>query len=390
MADPTPLNLLPEETQFSEEIFRLFVDAVRDYAIFALDPNGFVLTWNSGAARLKGYKADEIIGSHFSRFYTEPDLLRNHPQWELDQALTNGSYEEEGWRVRKDGSRFWASVIITTVRDRTGRHLGFSKVTRDLTERKIAETRLREANRSLEIRVQERTAALERAVAAREEFFSIASHELRTPLTALRFKTQHTRRLIEKAPAADPEFRKFAEDVDGQVNRLVKLVDDMLDLTRLTQGKILIDPVPFDLNELIQEMLERMEPLFSSRATPLTARYAEPNVVVADRSRIDQVLQNLLTNALRYAPGKPVEMSVRSVNRFAEVRVRDHGPGIAAEFSQRVFERYERLSRSAGSSGLGLGLYLARSLVEAHHGTIQVETPPDGGACFVVRLPLAD
>jgi PAS domain S-box-containing protein len=167
------------------EAFRLFVEAVKDYAIFMLDPAGQVMTWNAGAERIKGYRADEIIGKHFSNFYTSEDRARNHPANELEIALRTGRYEEEGVRVRKDGSTFWAHVVITALIDRSGRLLGFGKVTRDVTERKHAEEALRKANEELERRVEERTRRLAEINQELESFCYSVSHDLRAPLRGM-------------------------------------------------------------------------------------------------------------------------------------------------------------------------------------------------------------
>lgn len=215
------------------DIATLLVEEVIDYAIFALDPNGHILTWNKGAQNLKGYKHHEILGQHFSIFYTEPDITRRHPDHELQLAIENGRYAEEGWRVRKDGTTFWASVVITALRDVHGHLRGFAKVTRDLTERKVAEDNLRRSYELLEERVNERTAALARAVKSRDEFLSIASHELKTPLTSLRLQSQMRIRNLDKGRNeyfSLEKLRKYFESDEKHFERLGNLIEDMLDI----------------------------------------------------------------------------------------------------------------------------------------------------------------
>ncbi len=209
---PTRANTGHELRQ-SEELFRLLVDGVKDYAIFVLDPAGIVSSWNTGAQNIKGYAASEIIGSHFSRFYTPEDLARNWPERELEDARTKGRFEDEGWRVRKDGTRFWANVIITALFDSDKRLIGFAKVTRDLTFRRRME-------------------AMEETGRQMNEFLAMLSHELRNPLSAIVNAVSLMRLSPEQANSS-------AQDViNRQVTHLVRIVDDLLDVSRITRGKI--------------------------------------------------------------------------------------------------------------------------------------------------------
>jgi PAS domain S-box-containing protein len=381
----------------TDEIFRLLVEGVSDYAIFVLNPEGLIQTWNTGARRLKGYDAIEVIGTHFSRFYTPEDIARDHPKWELEQASQNGRYEEEGWRVRKDGSRFWANVIITAIRDKQARLLGYSKVTRDLTERKKSEESLKDAYASLERRVQERTRELasakeqaERAVRTRDEFLSIASHELRTPLTSLKLKSQMAKRWYRRDAELSQEaekFQSFIFETDEQLDRVVKLVEDMLDLTRISQGVFAMSPVRVDLCGIAQNVVERMAAEFHAKHTPIEFRGCADALVLVDPFRMEQVVSNLLTNVLRYAYGKPVQVEVVTDQEVVRLSVQDQGPGIDKEKHQQIFDRYERLDSSAGVAGLGIGLYLSRMIVNAHSGSISVESDQGKGARFIVELP---
>ncbi|MEW6055092.1 MAG: PAS domain-containing sensor histidine kinase [Bdellovibrionota bacterium] len=385
----------------AEQIFRLLVDAVSDYAIFALDPNGYVLTWNRGAERFKGYKANEIVGQHFSRFYMRSDIENGKPDMELRVAADEGRYEEEGWRVRKDGSLFWANVVITALRDQSGVLRGFAKVTRDLTERKRAEENLQQLNENLEKKVRERTEdlikaaeRLETAVKSRDEFLSIASHELKTPLTSLKLQVQMRKRAIEKQGAQAPftleRLRQMVEDDEKQINRLNQLVDDMLDITRITAGKLTLQTELVDLCALIQEVTDRFAPQLEAAGCQV---FFDADCKVEgqwDLYRIEQVFINLLTNAMKYGAGKPIQIKVSAADGIAKLAVRDYGVGIAAEDHERIFLQFERAISASEVSGLGLGLYIVRQIVEAHGGRILLESKLGEGSLFKVELPIAN
>jgi len=378
--------------------FRLLVEAVEDYAIYLLDPEGRVLTWNLGAQRLKGYPAEEILGTHFRRFYTPEDQGRKHPENELKLARQNGKYEEEGWRVRKDGTRFWAQVVITALKNSEGQVWGFGKVTRDLTERKKAEDALRQANEELEARVKLRTEELQReksiaenAVKERDIFFSIASHELKTPLSALRLQAQLRKRSVLKGDFSDfaPEnLLDLCTDDERQVDRLIFLVDNMLNISRLTSGNFHLHVEEFILEEMVQKAVQRMEPILRETGNLCSVSLgAELTRGQWDAHRLEQVLTNLLSNAGKYAPGTPVEVSVQAEGTHVTIRVRDQGPGIPAAAQTRIFEPFERLKSAEKASGMGLGLYIAKQIVEAHQGSLRLESAAGEGTTFIIQLP---
>lgn len=379
------------KTDSSPEFYRLLVDAVIDYAIFALDPNGYILSWNKGAQRLKGYSPDEIIGQHFSIFYIEEDVKRGHPQFELVEANKNGTYQEEGWRIRKDGTRFWANVVITALKDDHGTLLGFAKVTRDLTERKIAQDELISLNANLEIRVEERTAELEKAIAVRDQFLSIASHELKTPLTTLKLQNELRKHEIAKVGIenlAPAKIEKMILSNEKQLERLIRLVDDMLDVSRLTLGKFQLEKEQIDLSLLVEDVLERYRPQFETHQIKLTVNIEPYLMIEGDKFRLEQVVANLLMNSIKYGNNQPVHVQVEQVDNRQVVKVIDQGIGIHEKNFKKVFDQFERAVSPNVASGLGLGLFICRQIIEAHKGEIWVESELGKGSTFVFSLPV--
>lgn len=352
--------------------FRAIVESTRDYAIFALDPTGHVATWNPGAERAKGYRADEIIGKHFSVFYPEELSARGYCERELEMALAEGRFEDEGFRVRKDGTRFWANVVITPLFDRDGTHTGFSKITRDLTERRKWEAD----------RIQ--LAQANEAVRLRDEFLSIASHELRTPLMALQLQLDLA---LSNRDALEPKVLSKLDRASRNAMRLSELITALLDVGRISAGKLTLTPISTDLSALVREVLDRLSDAAHAAKCEVAAAI-EPSIVGPwDPMRIGQVVSNLLANAFKYAAGTRIEVAVERAGDGAVIRVRDHGPGIPIADRERVFARFERAaSRSLG--GLGLGLYVAHQIVSAHGGSIRVDEAEGGGAMFIVELPL--
>jgi PAS domain S-box-containing protein len=365
----------------SEERFRLLVESVRDYAIFMLDPYGHVLTWNLGAERLKGYRADEIIGQHFSVFYPQADKDAKKPEMELDVATRIGRFEDEGWRLRKDGTPFWANVVITALWDRTGRLRGFAKVTRDFSERRAAE----ETARRLASETAQRRAA-EEAVAIRDEFLSIAGHELKTPLTALLF---HADSLARNASALTaPEISDRSNKILRNSRRLSRLIDELLDVSRIAAGRLTLEREEVELRALVGELVGRSKEAAAQVGSRIHVEAPEPITGSWDRLRVEQVVENLLTNAVKYGRGTPIRVRVERQDGVARVVVKDHGVGIAPADQARIFERFERAVSSRHYGGLGLGLWIVRQIVEAHGGHIRVDSRPNQGAEFTVELPL--
>jgi len=357
--------------------FRLLVDQVRDYAIFMLDREGYVRTWNRGAERIKGYRAEEIVGSHFSRFYLEEDVRAGKPARELELAAAEGRYEEEGERVRKDGTTFFANVVITALRDPGGGLRGFAKVTRDVTERRRAD----------EERV--RLARANEATRARDEFLAIASHELRTPITSLGL---HAEMLLRGRPpatsAALERMRPRLRTIHRQTERLGLLVQGLVDVAQITGGRLTLEPEPLDLAAVVRETAERWRDDLSRACCTLELRLGDGIPGRWDRRRLEQIVDNLIANAVKFGAGKPVEVVAEVAGPRARLVVQDQGIGIAPDDQRRIFERFERAVSARYYGGFGLGLWIVRNMVEAHGGEVRVSSEPGKGSRFEVTLPM--
>ncbi len=366
-----------------EVAFRLLVEAVVDYAIFLIGPDGRVLTWNLGAERAKGYAADEIIGQHFSRFYTPEEQEAGRPQFVLARAAEYGRFEDEGWRVRKDGTRFWADVVITALReDPDSPPYAYVKITRDLTERREAE----QQQRAL-IGEQRARAAAEEALVARDRFLAIASHELRTPVATLQLATEtmlrsHRRGRLD-ADRLDTGFRRILSATE----RLGALIAELLDVSRLASGGPSLHRQPTDIVALTREVADR----FSDRDEAARMRLVAPDEawLDVDAPRLDQVVTNLLDNALKYSPSEsPIEIRVTDADAGVELRIADRGIGLDAATRDRLFEAFGRGANAEHYQGLGLGLFISHRIVEEHGGRIEAAQRSDGhGAVFTVTLP---
>jgi len=489
--DMTERRREEEQLRQAEERLRLMIESVQEYAIFMLDRQGRVASWNRGAEHIKGYTAQEIVGQHFSRFYPPEEISAGKPERELEIASAKGRFEEEGWRVRKDGSRFWANVVLSATRNREGALIGFTKITRDLSERKRAAEEMAErarqqsvaaelglyalqsgqldrviersmqtvretlqiddvrilragespvpgartvrihapepdaeygflaasASRPLtandvrflqavanvvavamarsqseeQLRLAEREAVEERgrsvriqeALLERDEFISVAAHELRTPLTALQLKLQG----LESSGGLPPPKGERLGAAVRQTERLARLVDRLLDVSRIAQGRVEMTSESFDLAIIVRQVAEDFrEPATQARAA-LELQLPEKLEGSWDRLRIEQVLVNLLSNAVKYGAGKPITVKLEEVGDLVRLCVADRGIGIAPDDVDRIFGRFQRAAPIRNYGGMGLGLYITRHIVEAHRGTISVISKPGEGSTFVVELP---
>jgi len=375
------------------EWLRLLVDSVEDYAIFLLDANGHVASWNRGAERMKGYSAAEVLGRHVSMFYVPDYVAAGAPQHALEQALRDGTVRLEGWRVRKDGSRFWADATLTALADDRGHHHGFAKVTRDMTERQLAQQAIRELNADLERRVEERTAELAQAVRVRDEFLSIASHELKTPLTALDLQIRALRerlRASEGGTLSRADLEPKLTLLERQSMRLNTLINTLLDVTRITTGRMALSPERVDLAEVVRDIVTRSRELIDRSGSAVKVSGEASVVGTWDRLRTETVVANLLSNALKYGQGKPIEIAVARAGAVARLCVSDHGIGIPGDRQQRIFRRFERGVDEEHYSGFGIGLWLVQQAVDAHGGRIELTSREGEGATFVIELPVEE
>ncbi len=382
--DVTVERAAAEELRKSEERFRLLVEAVEDYAIFMLDPTGHVVSWNSGAQRSKGYAASEIIGQHFRVFYPPEVRARRHPEHELELALRHGTYEEEGWRLRKDGSRFWATVLITAVYDASGQHIGFAKVTRDTTDRRRLEQdreQAVEALASANAELGSLNTRLRQAAEEQSQFLAVTAHELRTPVTVL----SGTADTLAKhwAEMTDEERLEMLDGMASSTGRLRRLLADLLTASRLKSSVLEIRSEPVRVGELVDAAVAAVR-----RAHPDAEIHWEGATdleVVGDRDRLAQALDNLLGNALQHGV-PPIRVSVTGEPDRVVIRVEDHGAGVPERMRPRLFERF---ATGRPEGGTGLGLFIVRELARMHGGDARYERPsaerPAGA--FVLSLP---
>jgi len=371
--DLTERKRQEEALRQSEERFRLLVEGVQDYAIFMLSPEGVVTSWNAGARRILGYEANEIIGKHFSRFYKAEGVVEGKPWSELAIARESGRAEDEGWRVRKDGTAFRARVVVTALYDHEGSLRGFAKVTQDLTQRRHSE-------------------ALAVSASNLNDFIAVLAHELRNPLAPIRNAVQLQRR----ASPADPMQEAARQIIDRQSAQLSRIVEDLLDISRITRGTLAMETKSVDVTAMVERAIETARPEIEAANQQLVISHGKPGWRVnGDELRLNQALTNILNNASRYTDaGGTISVSVSSdaAHEPSVVRicVRDTGRGIEPHLLHAIFGMFvhgkDPMNRPA--RGLGVGLALTRSIVEMHHGTVEAKSAGAGkGSEFIVTLP---
>jgi PAS domain S-box-containing protein len=381
--DLTERRAAEDALRDSEERFRLLVGAVTDYGIFMLDPRGYVASWNEGAQRIKGYSVAEIIGRHFSIFYPEDKVAAGFPDYELEVAARDGRFEDEGWRIRKDGTRFWANVVITALRNAEGKLIGFAKVTRDLSERRAAEER--------RVADAQRVAAAEAANRAKSEFLASMSHELRTPLNAI---GGYTELLIDGVyGSVDDAQRAPLERIRRSQQHLLTIITDLLNYSRVEAGQLTYDIAPVPASAMIDAVAAMVEPQALRKGVRFERAPCDAQAIArVDRARAEQILLNLLSNAVKFTPDEGrVIVSCGLVGDRVSVHVRDTGPGIPPDKLEAIFEPFVQLGRALNSphEGVGLGLAISRDLARAMGGDIAVASAIGAGATFTLLLPAA-
>lgn len=354
----------------SERRFRLLVSGVTDYAIYMLDLDGRISSWNSGAERFKQYREPEVLGRHFSMFYTPTDVEQGKPERALRIAQQQGRYEDQGWRVRKDGSRFWAHVILDPLRDEEGQPIGYAKITRDVSERRESEMRIRDlmnTNREL------------------EEFVQVASHDLREPLRkVLAFSDLLA---VEAGDSLQDQQRRYLQSITSATRRMQGLLDSLLNLSRVTArgGQF----VGCDLNTAVEDVCSDLEVAIADSGAhvdvgPLPELEADP-------AQLRQLLQNLIENSIKYAhPDRPPEIRIRALDRvdpeLLHIEVSDNGIGFDDSYRDQIFGIFQRLHTRDQYPGAGVGLSICRKICERHGGRIQAMSREGQGARFEFSL----
>ena len=332
------------------------VSQIHDYAIIVLDPDGVIESWNTGAARLKGYPPEEAVGRHFSLFYPEADRRDGLPQRVLDEARTSGRVEHSGWRVRRDGTTFWADVVITAVRDDAGMLTGFVKVTRDLTDRKRLEDE-------------------------RDRFLAVLAHDIKNPTSAL----QGFAMLLGRVD--DGQRDELVTRIGSAAERIANLVDGLVEYSRLRSGRVPLAPEPVPISDFVRSVGESSGLAMDRHEF----RVDDSDIVVlADRPALERVLDNLLGNAAKYSPdGTPIRVSVSEHDGHARIAIADQGRGIDPADLPTIFNEFERGRLATSDGGIGLGLSSVRSLIAQQSGEVWIDSAPGVGTTVTFTLPLA-
>jgi PAS domain S-box-containing protein len=384
--DLTDKKIAEDNLRMSEERYHQMIAEVQDYAIILLSAEGIIENWNAGAEAIKGYKAEEVVGKSFKLFYTPEDRESGLPDTLLNRAKSIGKAVQEGWRVRKDGTKFWGTIVITALHNKEGSVIGFSKVTRDLTQQKIAEQKLATYTAELELQNSEL-----------EQFAYVASHDLQEPLRKIQTFTELIQENID-----DPEFvaRYFAK-LDASAVRMAELVKSLLNYSRLSKDKELRSTGQIDLNSIVAEVKEDFELLVSETCATIISE--DLPTIQGDKVQLGQLFFNLIGNALKFSSECPeIRITAKEVGRdeildaskslaagrYVQLSFIDNGIGFENQYSKVIFSLFQRLHGKQDYAGTGIGLALCKKIAENHGGHINAESHPGKGATFNVYLPL--
>ena len=359
----------------SESHFNLLVRHVKDYAIFKLDREGRVMTWNEGAGHIKGYAEEEVLGKPISIFYPDEEIQNDEPAFNLKKAAEDGRYEAIGRRKRKDGSLFWADVVFTATRDEKGKLTGYIKITKDITEQRRAQVEMQQA--------LDRERTLNEM---KSRFVTLASHEFKTPLSVILSSVS----LVEKYNTPDTEDKRQRHllRIKSNVNNLKHLLNDFLSLEKLEEGVVRNNPELVDLQQLVEEGIQDMEEDYPGDQRMTLETTGTPRLVAVDPHLFRNILNNLLSNAGKYSPPQsPIRVTIDFQLQKIELSVADEGIGIPEEEQQHLFERFFRARNTTGISGTGLGLSIVKRHLDLMDGAISVSSTPGSGTTFSVTLP---
>ena len=373
-----------------EDLYHKMIDEVEDYAILMMDRQGNIINWNKGAEKIKGYKPAEIISKNFRIFYTKEDQENHLPEMLLKQGARNGKAIHEGWRVRKDGTKFWGSIVITAIHDEHGGVIGFTKVTRDLTERKMAEESTKEQakellrrNEELELakhEIQENLQKINQVNKELERFAFIASHDLQEPVRKI--TTYFSMLCKYNEPSFDAKSHELKRKINASTARMSTLINDLLSLSSISE-KVNFETV--DLNKVIRQTLEDLEMRIADKSAIIEVD--ELPLVQGVDSYLLQLFLNLISNSLKFNNHTPhIKISASIEDDEAVIKIKDNGIGMVHGPEGEIFEPFKRLHSKSEYEGTGIGLAICKRIVDVHQGTISVESKVGEGTEFSVTL----
>ena len=378
----------------TDETYQRMIIEVEDYAILMIDPSGTIMNWNRGAEKIKGYKSEEIVGKNFRLFYTQKDREAGVPDRLIAEAARNNRAQHEGWRVRKDGTKFWGSVVITAIHDDDGAIMGFSKVTRDLTERKEAEEALKQTAAELQKKNRELD-AMNQELAS---FAYVSSHDLQEPLRKI--QTFATRIVETEEQTLSPKAKDYFSRMQNAALRMQRLIEDLLTYSRTNTAEKKFEEV--NLNDLVNDVRSDLKESIESKHAAITVEPLPTLQLI--KFQFAQLITNILTNALKFSKADvPPDIHVRyhlingtevkddkidPEKKYHHLSVTDNGIGFEPEHKLKIFEVFQRLHGRSEYSGTGIGLAICKKIVDNHGGLITAEGELDKGATFHIYLPV--